>query len=188
MDLKCTFTLLSLVYKDFTNLHSGCNECVLEKNKVIKMKKLTIFSLMAIMAVGLVMTTGLASAYRGDYSVNGPEYSEERHTAMKQSFDTLDYDTWYELMTENGRHPRVLDIVTEDNFDIFVQAHDAGINGDYETAAELRAQLGLNNGNGPMDGTGYGKGSGSGRGMKGTNGEGRGSMKGNLERTRQCEM
>ena len=128
------------------------------------MKKATIFGLLALMVVGLLATTGLVSAYRGDYSVKGPNYSEERHEAMEQAFDTLDYNAWYELMTENGRHPRVVDVVTESNFATFVQAHEAGENGDYETAAALRAELGLNNGNGPKDGTGYGKGMGQGKG------------------------
>ena len=120
------------------------------------MKKTTIFGLLALMVVGLIATTGLVSAYRGDCSVKGPNYSEERHTAIEQAFDTLDYNAWYELMTENGRRSRVVDVVTKDNFETFVQAHEAGEKGDYETASSLRAELGLNNGNGPRDGTGHG--------------------------------
>ncbi len=129
------------------------------------MKQATIFGLLALMVVGLVATTGLVSAYRGDYSVKGPDCNEERHEAMENAFESLDYDAWYQLMTENGRHPRVVDVVTEDNFETFVQAHEAGENGDYETAAELRAELGLNKGNGPRDGTGHGKGMGQGKGQ-----------------------
>ncbi len=135
------------------------------------MKRKAIFGLLALMVVGLVATTGLVSAYRGDYSVKGPNYNEERHEAMENAFESLDYDAWYALMTENGRHPRVVDVVTESNFATFVQAHEAGENGDYETATALRAELGLNNGNGPRDGTGHGKGmgQGSGQGMQQNN-------------------
>jgi len=115
------------------------------------------FGLLALVVVGLIATTGLISAYRGDYSVKGPNCNEERHEAMEDAFESLDYDAWYALMIENGRHPRVVDVVTEDNFETFVQAHEAGEDGDHETAAELRAELGLNNGNGPRDGTGHGK-------------------------------
>ena len=132
------------------------------------MKKTTIFGLLALMVVSLVATTGLVSAYRGDYSVKGPNYSKERHEAMENVFESNDYDEWYALMTEDGRHPRVIDVITESNFATFVQAHEAGENGDYETATALRAELGLNNGNGPKDGSGYGKsqGRGQGRGRK----------------------
>jgi len=123
-----------------------------------KMEKATIFGLLALMVVGLVATTGLVSAYRGDYSVKGPNYSEERHEAMEAAFESLDYNAWQKLMTEDGRHPRVVDVVTESNFATFAKAHEAAENGDYETASALRAELGLNNGNGPRDGTGQGKG------------------------------
>ena len=132
------------------------------------MKK-TIFGLLALMVVGLLATTSLVSAYRGDYSVEGPNCDEERHEVMEQAFSTLDFDAWYELMTEDGRHTRVVDVVTESNFETFVRAHEAGENSDYETAAALRAELGLNNGNGPKDGTGHGKSQGRGQGMQQNN-------------------
>lgn len=125
------------------------------------MKKTAIFGLLALMVVGMVFSTSLVSAYRGDYSVEGPNYNEERHELMENAFDTLDYNAWYELMTEDGRHPRVVDVVTESNFETFVQAHDAGKSGDLETASSLRDELGLNNGKGPKDGTGFGKGQGN---------------------------
>lgn len=130
------------------------------------MKKATIFGLFALMVVGLVATTGLVSAYRGDYSVKGPNYGEERHEAMESAFESNDYDAWYELMTENGRHPRVVDVVTEGNFDTFVKAHKAAFSGDYETASALRAELGLNNGNGPRDGAGFGQRKSQGQGQR----------------------
>ena len=129
------------------------------------MKNKTIFGLLALMVVGLLATTGLVSAYRGDYSVEGPNYNEERHELMENALDTLDYVAWSELMTSNGRHPRVVDVVTESNFETFVQAHDAGKSGNYETAARLRGELGLYDGNGPRDGTGFGKGQGEGTGI-----------------------
>lgn len=122
-----------------------------------KMKKTRIFGILAILVVGLFATAGIASAYRGDQSANGPYCSEERHEAMQNAFESEDYDAWYALMTEDGRHPRVVDLVSEENFATFAQAHEALKNGDYEKAAELKAEIGLNSGNGPKDGSGYGK-------------------------------
>jgi len=126
--------------------------------------------MLSVFALGIVALLGvsLVAAYQGDYSVKGPDYSEDRHEAMEDAFDNLDYDAWVVLMTASGRHPRVLDVVTEDNFVTFVEAHDAMEDGDFDRAAELRADLGLNNGMGPKDGTGFG----GGKGMK------KGSMQG----------
>ena len=129
------------------------------------MKKATILGLLALMVVGIVASTSLVSAYRGDYSVKGPNYSEERHEAMETAFDQPNYQAWYALMTEEGRHPRVVDVVTESNFATFVKAHEAGESGDDETAAILRAELGLNNGQGLRDGTGFGQGMNQGKGQ-----------------------
>ncbi|MBU1855332.1 MAG: hypothetical protein KKF89_06415, partial [Nanoarchaeota archaeon] len=115
------------------------------------MKKKTIFGMLAILLVGL-LTIGLVSAYRGDPKVQGPNYSEERHEAMEDAFESQDYNAWYDLMAENGRNTRVMNVVTEDNFAIFAQAHEAAKNGDFETAQELRAELGLGLGNGQGSG------------------------------------
>ena len=142
------------------------------------MKKNTVFGMMALFVVGIILSAGAVSAYRGDYSVEGPNCSPERHEEMQQAFENQDYDSWYNLMTQDGRHPRVVDVVTEDNFDVFVQAHDAGKAGDLETAAQLRAELGLNNGMGPKDGTGFRQGNSEGQGLRDGSGVSSGQMKG----------
>ncbi len=130
------------------------------------MNKTTIFGLLALIIIGMLATAGLVSAYRGDYLVKGPECNEQRHDAIESAFQSKDYGAWKQLMTETGRNPRVLDMINEDNFAVFAEAHEAGKSGDYETAAALRAELGLNNGNGPRDGTGHGKTEGKQQGMQ----------------------
>lgn len=122
------------------------------------MKKATIFGLLALMVVALLTTTSLVNAYRGDYSVKGPNYTEDRQEAMENAFESFSYEAWYELMTEDGRHPGVVEVITEDNFERFIQAHEAGLNGYSETARELRSKLGLNTGPGPEAGRGHGRG------------------------------
>jgi hypothetical protein len=114
--------------------------------------------MLSIFALGIIVLLGISfvATYQGDYSVKGPNYSEERHDAMHSAFDNLDYDTWITLMTESGRNPRVLTVVTEDNFATFVEAHKAGEAGDFKKADELMAELGLRNGSGLKDGTCFG--------------------------------
>lgn len=111
------------------------------------------------MVLGVLAVAGVVFAYRGDYTAQGPNYSEERHEIMDKAFEQNDYATWKEQMQLTGRTPRVLQIVNEDNFHLFAQAHEAAKEGNYELAQQLRTELGLNNGVGPRDGTGYKSGS-----------------------------
>ncbi|MCK4997398.1 hypothetical protein KAS08_03765 [Candidatus Pacearchaeota archaeon] len=116
------------------------------------MKNKKTFGIFALAMIAL-LGVGFVAAYQGDYSVKGPDYSDDRHAKMAEAFDNADYDAWVELMSESGRHPRVLDVVTEENFATFVAAHVAGMAGNDEEAAALRAKLGLGNGQGSKNGS-----------------------------------
>ena len=120
------------------------------KNKAI------LFGATALVLGGLVITPKLAEAYRGDPSVQGPEYSAERHEAMTQAFDSNDYQAWKEQMKGRGR---ITEVITEENFARFAEAHRLALAGDTEGAAQIRAELGL----GLRNGTGQGQS----RGFKG---------------------
>lgn len=128
------------------------------------MKNKKTFGLFALGMIAL-LGIGLVAAYHGNYSVKGPNYSEARHEAIEQAFDNFDYDAWVALMTENRRHLRIVDVVTEDNFVTFVEAHETGKSGDVERASELRAKLGLNNRMSLRDGAGFGNGKAMKRGL-----------------------
>lgn len=99
-----------------------------------------------------------ASAYQGDPTVEGPNYTPERHEAMTQALENGDYETWKSLMESNVNQGRVLGVVNEDNFDQFVEAHNLALAGDLEGAKAKRAELGL----GLRDGSGQGRGNGAG--------------------------
>lgn len=103
-------------------------------------------------------------AYQGDPAVQGPNYTPERHDQMTQAFEGNDYQAWKELMEQNTRRGRVMDVVNEDNFAQFAEAHRLALAGDREGAVAIRAELGL------------GTGGGQGRGMK--DGSGRGARRG----------
>jgi len=103
---------------------------------------------MAVLALGIIalLGTGMVFAYQGDPNTLGPNYSEERHAAMQNAFDNMDYNSWYQLMSENERHGRILDVINEDNFETFIKARNAMIEGDSELAQELKSELGLGQG------------------------------------------
>ena len=125
-----------------------------------------------ILTVGVLLFVGLLAtsavlAYQGDFSVKGPYSSEERHIAMQDAFENLDYQAWYDLMTEDGRSPKIVEVITEDNFADFVEAKELALNGDLSAMNELKAELGL--GLGQMkhgNGNTLGKGRGLGKGQR----------------------
>jgi len=82
------------------------------------------------------------------------EHHEERDQAIQQG-----YDAWLEAM---GDRP-VTNVITAENFDRFVEMHNAKVSGDYETAGAIAEELGLPEMQG-KDGLhkGFGKGQGIG--------------------------
>jgi len=86
------------------------------------------------------VTTSTAFAYKGDPSVKGPNYSFERHEAMEKAFDNKDYSSWKSLMDGKGR---VSQVITEDNFARFVEAHELAQQGKLIEAEKIRQELGL---------------------------------------------
>lgn len=79
----------------------------------------------------------------------------ERHEVMeiiKQALEEGDYDAWKEAIESLERTPRIAEIITEENFGIFVQMRNAMEDGDYETVKELRGELGIEKGHCPHKG------------------------------------
>ncbi len=126
------------------------------------MKKITLQLGTLALVVGFIgLLAGTASAYQGDASVKGPNYSVERHDAMTKIFATNDYAAWKNLMQGKGR---VSQVINQDNFSKFAQAHQLTLQGKTAEAQKIREELGLglHNGSGKLNG---GRGMGMGRGM-----------------------
>ena len=134
-------------------------------NKKMKFKKIMLGTvvLAILLAVGVVAT---ASAYQGDYSKPGPNYSSERHAAMEEAMENTDYQAWSELMSGRGR---VTEVITEENFAKFVEAHQLAQAGDRDGADEIRKELGLRTRDGSRMGVGYGQRKSMGAGGRGMN-------------------
>ncbi|MBT3356433.1 hypothetical protein HN784_01645 [bacterium] len=143
-------------------------------------KKLLIPSVIGLAALTAVVALGADNtlAYRGDYSKQGPNYSEERHEIMEKAFEGSDYDAWKEQMDGRGR---VTEVVTEENFNRFAEAHKLGQEGKTVEADEIRKELGLRTSDGESLGRGHGKGEGKVQGNGNGNGKNRGqNNKGNF--------
>lgn len=122
----------------------------------------------ALVLGGSIMTPKLVEAYRGDPNVEGPNYSQERHESMTQAFENQDYQAWKELMQGKGR---VAEVVTEENFNRFAEAHRLVQEGKVEEARQIRQEMGL----GMRDGAGQGR-----HGDKSGKGQGRMGNRPNL--------
>lgn len=109
-------------------------------------------SLAAGAVLGGVLLSDTALAYRGDPSVQGPNYSQERHEAMEQAFESKDYQAWKEARRD--RKGRVDTVVNEQNFARFAEAHELAEEGRLDDARKIREELGL----GLRDGSGNGQG------------------------------
>lgn len=114
----------------------------------------------ALVLGGLFMIPSAINAYQGDPGTEGPDCTEERHQEMEQAFENNDYQAWANLMQGKGR---VIQVVNEDNFAQFAEAHELAEEGRMDEAKQIRTELGLGLG----DGSGKGEMKGSGTGHKG---------------------
>jgi hypothetical protein len=132
---------------------------------ISSMKKTTLELGVLALTLGVIgASASMASAYRGDASVQGPNYSVERHDAMTKAFESKDYNAWKELMQGRGNATRV---VNADNFSRFAEMHQLTLEGKSDEAQKIRQELGvgLRNGSGNDGDEDCGMGGSQGRGM-----------------------
>ena len=111
------------------------------------MNKLVLASLTGIAVLAIATP---AFAYKGDPSVQGPNYSPERHEAMTVAFAKNDYQGWLKLMENKAW--RLKDVVnSQSRFEEFVKARAKGVEG----MQQFRAKYNL--GTGSQNGSGYGR-------------------------------
>ena len=133
-------------------------------------------TIVSLAVLTLILTAGVASvsAYQGDYTVEGPDCTPEKHAIMEAALESGDYEAWAGQMAGKGR---VTQVVNEGNFTKFAEAHKLGQAGDKAGADALRAELGLRGSNGERMGAGYKGGNGERSGQK--QGGGQGQRQGN---------
>ena len=111
------------------------------------MKNQIIFGIAAL-ALGLVAVSSISPvlAYRGDATVKGPNYTEERHETNVNAFEKGDYKAWVANMTGRG----ATRFVNESNFKEFAAAQLASQKGDSTLLNAFRVKYGMGqkNGNG----------------------------------------
>lgn len=114
-----------------------------EKNSTNKM--LAVFA--AVFVIGVISMIG-AYAYKGDPSVQGPNYDADVHEQLEAAIDAGDYEAWIKIRQDNNlpMNGRMFQVINKDNFQMFVDMHDANLAGDTAKANEIRSSLGLGQG------------------------------------------
>ena len=115
------------------------------------MKNQIIFGIAAL-ALGLVAVSSITPvlAYRGDATVKGPNYTEERHNTNVAAFQKGDYEAWAANMAGRG----ATRFVNKSNFSEFAKAQVASQKGDSTLLNAFRAKYGMGQGNGQGRGMG----------------------------------
>ena len=119
--------------------------------------KTVVLGISALVLGGAILAPRIVEAYQGNPSVQGPNYTVERHEAMTKAFANKDYNAWKSLVS--GNKGRVAQVINESNFEKFVEAHNLALQGKTDEANKIRAELGL----GLRNGSGKGQGMGNGR-------------------------
>lgn len=112
-----------------------------------------LLGLTALAIAGAIIAPQAVLAYRGDPTIKGPNYTEERHAAMEKAFETRDYNAWKALMAGKGR---VTQVINAQNFAKFAEAHELAEQGKISEAHAIRAELGLGLRNGSGQRMGFG--------------------------------
>ncbi len=120
-------------------------------------KKSILLGLTALAIGSAIIVPQTVLAYRGDPTVKGPNYTEERHAAMEKAFESKDFNTWKTLMAGKGRVTSVIN--SAEKFTKLSQVHELVEQGKTAEANKIRAELGL----GLHNGSGMGQGMGMGR-------------------------
>jgi len=115
------------------------------------MKKTTLgLGVLALILGVVAISAESVMAYKGNHDAKCTNYTEERHTAMEESFKTGNYDDWKNLMQGKGK---LTQIINEGNFAKFAEAHELMEQGNVTEAEKIRQELGL----GQKDGLTRGK-------------------------------
>lgn len=85
--------------------------------------------------------SGSAFAYQGDFSKNGPNYTPDFEAQITEVLTNKDYNGWKNLVESKVGNGSVGDVITQDNFDKFVEAWKLANDGKIKEANAIRKAL-----------------------------------------------
>jgi hypothetical protein len=123
------------------------------------MNKNILLGMLAIFVIS-VASLGLVIAYRGNSQVQGPNYDVDVHEQLEAAIEAGDYNAWVQIREDNNlpMRGRMFQVINAENFDKYVELHEANTAGDTAKADAIKAELGLGQGksrNKQSNGNGY---------------------------------
>ena len=114
-----------------------------------KIESKKISYLFAVLFVGLIATSVMAYAYRGDPNTVGPNYNENAHNEIVSAIESGDYNAWITARKQYNLPMRgkIFSVINEDNLELFRKMREARLNGDLDRVNEIREELRLGQGN-----------------------------------------
>ena len=95
----------------------------------------------SVAVLGLAITTLTVSALASASSETKERFFDrERHLEMAEVFEQGDFESWKAMTSERCLKE---DLITEENFDKFVEMKNYLLEGNYEEAQKIREELGL---------------------------------------------
>ena len=104
--------------------------------------------------IGLLALPATVMAWMGQPS---PNYNTTVHQEVLDALESGNYQQWLAVREKYGLRGRIANVITEENFGLYRDMHNAIMSGDMEKAMEIREELGLGQGNGKMFARGQGK-------------------------------
>jgi len=120
----------------------------------------------ALFAIAIITSSMMVMGYRGSYGENSSEHNEDLCLEMNDAINEMNYQEWLEIKSRSGKSFRLTNLITEENFPVFIESRSAFREGNFERSSELRSSLGLNDGIGLKNGEGFGKLEGRGQNRK----------------------
>lgn len=85
---------------------------------------------------------------------------QEAREKVQQDLENKDYNAWKEAIGNSPCEAKLAEVITKENFDTFVEMHNAMQSGDFDKAKQLAEELGIEGQGlgGPAKGDGFGRG------------------------------
>ena len=103
-----------------------------------------IFGLIVVFIV-VITLIGIASAFAFNESKKFFSHNGDLKEELNAAIENEDYDAWVKIIEENSfpQKGRLLATITEENFSQLVALHTAISNNDFETAKQIKKELGI---------------------------------------------
>jgi hypothetical protein len=122
------------------------SDTMCQKGMEEKMSKKVLVMIGAIFLISTLAFVGVL-AFKASDNGQGINYSSEVHDQLEAAIAKGDYDAWLKIRQDNDLPTigNMFRTINKENFNIYVELHNANLAGDTPKADAIRSELGLGN-------------------------------------------